>query len=137
MTLPTFSEIADEFSMLDEMEDKYRALIELGRALPAMEAALKTDATKVLGCSSQVWLHASAAPSGHLNFKGDSDAHIVRGLVALLLSLFQDKLPREITAIDARVALSALGLGNALSPTRTNGLYSMVARIQQTAQAQL
>jgi cysteine desulfuration protein SufE len=134
MTLLAFADIAEEFSMLDEMEDKYRAIIELGRTLPPMEAALKTDATKVLGCSSQVWLHAIHGADSRLHFQGDSDAHIVRGLVAILLSLFQDKYPAEIAAIDARRELANLGLGNALSPTRTNGLYSMVARIQESAQ---
>jgi cysteine desulfuration protein SufE len=133
MTLPSYTDIAEDFSLLDDMEDKYRALIELGRALPEMDAALKTEATKVRGCSSQVWLHALKGADGRLQFQGDSDAHIVRGLVALLLSLFQDKTPNEIRNIEARTKLAELGLGNALSPTRTNGLYAMVARIQDYA----
>jgi cysteine desulfuration protein SufE len=135
MTLPSYTEIAEDFSLLDDMEDKYRALIELGRTLPEMDAALKTEATKVRGCSSQVWLHAITSPDGRLHFQGDSDAHIVRGLVALLLSLFHTKTPAEIRSIEARTKLAELGLGNALSPTRTNGLYAMVARIQDYAKA--
>jgi cysteine desulfuration protein SufE len=128
-----FDDLLEEFSLLDDWEDKYRTLIELGRTLEPMPYALKTDATKVRGCSSQVWLYATAQPDKRLHLQGDSDAHIVRGLVAVLLTLFQDKLPADITAIDARAKLTELGLGSALSPTRTNGLFSMVARIQDLA----
>ncbi len=131
--LPAFADLLDEFSLLDDWEDKYRMIIDLGRTLEPMPDALKTDATKVRGCSSQVWLHATRTASGQLHFLGDSDAHIVRGLVAVLFALFQDRLPAEIKAIDARAKLDELGLGGALSPTRTNGLYSMVARIQDIA----
>lgn len=132
-TLAPFDVIRDEFSQLDDWEDKYRTLIELGRTLAPMPEALKTESTKVRGCSSQVWLYATRQPDSRLHFLGDSDAHIVRGLVAVLLALFQDKLPGEILAIDARAKLNELGLGSALSPTRTNGLYSMVSRIQDIA----
>jgi cysteine desulfuration protein SufE len=136
MTATTsFDELLAEFSFLDDWEDKYRTLIELGRSLEPMPDALKTDATKVRGCASQVWLYASRAPDGSLHLAGDSDAHIVRGLVAVLFTLFQHRSPQEIVAIDARTKLTELGLGNALSPTRTNGLYSMVARIQDIAKA--
>ncbi len=133
MTAPTFKAIAEDFAALDDMEDKYRAIIELGRDLPPMDAALKTDSTKVPGCSSNVWLHGRAQDDGRILFDADSDAHIVRGLVAILLSLFQNRLPSEIGQIDARAELAQLGLGNALSATRTNGLYAMVARIQAFA----
>jgi cysteine desulfuration protein SufE len=134
-TLPHFDDLLSEFAFLDDWEDKYRTVIDLGRALEKMPDALKTEATKVRGCSSQVWLHASLLPDGRLHFLGDSDAHIVRGLVAILFTLFQDKLPADIVRIDARAKLEELGLGSALSPTRTNGLYAMVARIQDIAGA--
>ncbi len=133
--LPAFADLLDEFSLLDDWEDKYRTIIDLGRALEPLPDALKTDATKVRGCSSQVWLHATASADGRLHFLGDSDAHIVRGLVAVLFTLFQDKVPTDIAAIDARAKLAELGLGSALSPTRTNGLYAMVTRIQDIAGA--
>jgi cysteine desulfuration protein SufE len=102
--------------------------------LPHMPEALKTDATKVRGCSSQVWLHAQTAPDGRMIFVGDSDAHIVRGLVAVLLSLIQDKMPADIVAVDARAKLGELGLAGHLSPTRTNGFASMAQRVREVAQ---
>jgi cysteine desulfuration protein SufE len=129
----TFDEIKDDLALLDEMEDRYRALIDLGRALPPMPDALKTDATKVRGCSSQVWLHASTGGDGRMDFVGDSDAHIVRGLVAVLLSLIQHKLPAEIATIDARAKLAELGFGGHLSPTRTNGFAAMAQRVRDAA----
>ncbi len=134
-TLPAFADLLEEFSLLDDWEDKYRTIIDLGRALEPLPDALKTETTKVRGCSSQVWLHATQSADQRLHFLGDSDAHIVRGLVAVLFTLFQDKLPAEIVAIDARAKLAELGLGSALSPTRTNGLYAMVSRIQDIAGA--
>jgi cysteine desulfuration protein SufE len=130
-----FEDLLAEFAFLDDWEDKYRTVIDLGRSLEPMPEVLKTDATKVRGCSSQVWLHASRQPDGRLHFVGDSDAHIVRGLVAIVFSLFQNKLPADVAKIDARAKLGELGLGSALSPTRTNGLYAMVARIQDIAGA--
>lgn len=130
----TFDDIKDDLALLDDMEDRYRALIDLGRALPHMPEALKTDATKVRGCSSQVWLHAQTAPDGRMMFVGDSDAHIVRGLVAVLLSLIQDKMPADIMAVDARAKLGELGLAGHLSPTRTNGFAAMAQRVREVAQ---
>jgi cysteine desulfuration protein SufE len=129
----TFEEIKEDLALLDEMEDRYRALIDLGRELPPMPDALKTDATKVRGCSSQVWLHASSDTDGRMHFVGDSDAHIVRGLVAVLLSLIQNKLPAEIAAVDARAKLAELGFGGHLSPTRTNGFAAMAQRVRDVA----
>jgi cysteine desulfuration protein SufE len=129
----TFDEIKDELALLDEMEDRYRALIDLGRALPPMPEALKTDSTKVRGCSSQVWLHAQHRADGTLYFYGDSDAHIVRGLVAVLLSLVQHKSPAQIIEVDARARLAELGLAGHLSPTRTNGFASMAQRVRDVA----
>lgn len=135
MTKPlSFEDLQADFELFDDWEDKYRTLIELGRTLEAMPDALKTDATKVRGCSSQVWFFAAKRDGGQLHFLGDSDAHIVRGLIAVLFLLFQDKTPAEIQAVDARAKLGELGLAGHLSPTRTNGLFSMVARIQALAQ---
>lgn len=134
--LPRFEELKAEFDLFDDWEDRYRALIDLGRHLEPMPDALKTDATKVRGCSSQVWVHAQRRGDGRLHFLGDSDAHIVRGLVALLFSLVQDRDAATIEAVDARARLAEVGLGGHLSPTRTNGFYSMVARIQALARAE-
>jgi cysteine desulfuration protein SufE len=129
----TFDEIRDELSQFDDWEDRYRALIDLGRALEPMPEALRSDATKVRGCSSQVWLHARTQADGRLHFLGDSDAHIVRGLVAVLLSLIQDREPDVIARLDARARLAELGLAGHLSPTRTNGFAAMVGRVQAIA----
>ncbi|MEX6723246.1 SufE family protein [Parapedomonas caeni] len=131
---PTFADLRADFELFDDWEDKYRALIDLGRHLEPMPDALKTPATKVRGCSSQVWLYAERRADGRLHFLGDSDAHIVRGLVALLFLLVQDRTPAEILAVNARQELETLGLAGHLSPTRTNGLYSMVARIRALAE---
>jgi cysteine desulfuration protein SufE len=133
----SFEDIRDELALYDDMEDRYRALIELGRALEPMPAALKTDATKVRGCSSQVWLHAQMQTTGTLHFLADSDAHIVRGLVAVLLSLVQDCTPQAIAQVDARARLAELGLAGHLSPTRTNGFAAMAAKVASIAQAQM
>lgn len=133
----TFDDLQADFELFEDWEDKYRTLIELGRTLEPMPDALKTDATKVRGCSSQVWFFAERREDGRLHFLGDSDAHIVSGLIAVLFLLFQDRMPDEILAVDARARLADLGLGGALSPTRTNGLYSMVSRIQAIAQEQM
>ncbi len=129
----TFDEIRAELELFDDWEDRYRVLIDLGRGLEPMPAVLKTDATKVRGCSSQVWLHAQARADGSLHFLGDSDAHIVRGLVAVMMSLIQDRLPAEIAGIDARARLAELGLAGHLSPTRSNGFAAMAQRVQDVA----
>lgn len=131
--MQSFADLRADFALFDDWEDKYRTLIDIGRQLEPMPAALKTEATRVRGCSSQVWLHAQRRDDGSLHFTGDSDAHIVRGLIAVLFLLYQDQSPAGILAIDARAALDSLGLHGALSPTRTNGLYSMVARMQDIA----
>lgn len=134
MSLPAeFTAIRDEFLLLDDWEDKYRALIDLGRALAPMPAALKTASTKVQGCSSQVWVYAQAAGDGTMHFTGDSDAHIVKGLVALLLSLIQNQKPDTILALDPRSELASLGLASHLSPTRTNGFAAMAERVRALA----
>lgn len=113
---------------MDDWEERYRYIIELGREVPAFEDALKVPELKVRGCSSSVWLKGDWN-GDTLALSGDSDAHIVRGLMAILFALYQGKTRAEVRAIDARAELDGLGLAGALSPTRTNGLYSMVERI--------
>lgn len=136
----TFAELAENFAMLEEWEDRYRYVIELGRSLPPMPDALKTEANKVRGCASQVWLvtqlkrpSPGAPPVMHLI--GDSDAHIVRGLVAILFAIYQDRPPEEVAAHDALQDFAKLGLKDHLTPQRSNGLASMVARIRADARA--
>lgn len=136
MTAPaTFDEIEAEFEALaDEWDDKYRLLIDLGRELEAMPSALKTDATRVRGCASQVWLYP-AATDDQLHFLADSDAAIVKGLVALVLMLVQDRRREEIDVSGVKARLDALGLSKHLSSNRTQGLASMLARIGELAAA--
>jgi cysteine desulfuration protein SufE len=130
----TLAEIRDDFAFLDDWEDKYRYVIELGKALPEMPEADKSEANKVRGCVSQVWL-ATKQQDGRLHFEGDSDAMIVRGLVAILLAIYQDKTPSEIQQTDARDVFNELGLKDHLTPQRSNGFVSMVERIQADAKA--
>lgn len=131
--MSSFAALKEDFDLLDDWEEKYRTIVELGRDLEPMDAAFKTEASKVRGCSSQVWLVSTRNADGSLHFLGDSDALIVRGLIAVLFLLVQDKAPAAILAVDARARLDELGLAGALSPTRTNGLYSMVERIRAIA----
>jgi len=130
----SISDIRDDFSMLDEWEDRYRYVIELGRTLPPLPEPLRTDANKVRGCASQVWL-ATRQSDGKLHFEGDSDAHIVKGLIAILFALYQNKPAAEILATDALATFKELGLDEHLTPQRSNGLASMVERIRQDARA--
>lgn len=134
------SDIREDFDLLDDWEDRYRYVIELGRKLPAFPEAERTDANKVRGCASQVWLvsHVAPAPAGQspsMSFEGDSDAHIVRGLVAVLLSIYAEKSAAEILSTDAQAVFSDLGLAEHLTQQRSNGLASMVARIRADAAA--
>jgi cysteine desulfuration protein SufE len=136
----TLDAIRSDFALLDDWEDRYRYVIELGRALPPLPDALRTDANKVRGCASQVWLATevrrpdpAAAPV--LAFQGDSDAHIVRGLIAILFAIYADKTAEEILPIDARAAFAELGLKEHLTPQRSNGFFSMVERIRRDAHA--
>ena len=135
----TIDEIIENFSYLDDWEDRYRYLIELGRTLKPLDAAAYSDANKVRGCASQVWLETKAETdaSGRavLVFSGDSDAHIVRGLVALVLALYSERTPQEILATDAQALFSKLGLSQHLTPQRSNGVRSMVERIKSDARA--
>ena len=134
-------DIVDDFSLLDEWDDRYRYVIELGRALPPMPDSAHSDANKVQGCTSQVWLISHVAPNGPqgpvLTFEGDSDAHIVRGLVAILIALYSGKAAREILATDALDLFDRIGLRENLPPQRSNGLRSMVERIRAEANAAL
>ena len=129
------TELADEFDLLGDWEERYRYVIELGKELAPLSDAERTEPYKVRGCASQVWLVTEPQADGTLRFRGDSDAHIVRGLIAILLRLYSGRAPAEITAFDAKAALDKLGLSGALSAQRSNGLAAMVARIQRDAAA--
>ena len=135
----TIDEVIENFSLLDEWDDRYRYVIELGRTLPPLSEAQRNDANKVQGCASQVWLATTAKPNGAdgpiLTFVGDSDAHIVRGLIAILFALFSGKTAREILATDALQLFDRMGLREHLTPQRSNGLRSMVDRIRSDARA--
>jgi cysteine desulfuration protein SufE len=126
-------DLAAEFDVLGDWEERYRYVIDLGRDLAPLTDAERSDANKVRGCASQVWLVTEPQGDGTLKFRGDSDAHIVRGLIAILLRLYSGRSPEEITGFDAKAAFDALGLSGALSAQRSNGLASMVARIRQDA----
>jgi cysteine desulfuration protein SufE len=137
----TIDEISDNFSLLDEWDDRYRYIIELGRTLAPLPAEAYSDANKVQGCASQVWLTTAVRPNGAggpvLSFQGDSDAHIVRGLIAILFALYSGKRARDILATDPSELFKRLGLREHLTPQRSNGLKSMVARIRAEAEAAL
>jgi len=126
--------ITSDFELLDDWEDKYRYVIELGRALPEFPEAARTDANKVRGCASQVWLVTKVNPGTRvMTFQGDSDAHIVKGLIAILLAMLSGKTSGEILAADPMAQFAKLGLAEHLTPQRSNGLASMVARIKADA----
>jgi len=129
--------LAAEFALLEDWEDRYRHIIDLGRELEPLSEDEHAEANKVRGCASQVWLVTEPGPDGTLHFRGDSDAHIVRGLIAILLSLYSDRRPQEVLGFDARAAYDRLGLGGALTAQRSNGLFSMVQRIRKDAEAGL
>jgi len=128
-------EFADELDLLGDWEQRYRHLIDLGRGLAPLTEAEHAEANKVRGCASQVWLVAAQDGAGRFAFRGDSDAHIVRGLIAVLLGFYNDRTAAEILAFDARAAFERLGLTGALSRQRSNGLFSMVERIRREAEA--
>lgn len=132
--------IIEAFELIDDWEERYRYVIELGKALPAFPEEARTDANKVRGCVSQVWLETTFVPEQdgpHLHLKGDSDALIVRGLVAILLALYSGRSARDILEVDAEATLATLGLREHLTPQRSNGLTAMVARIRRDAEAAL
>jgi cysteine desulfuration protein SufE len=134
-------EILDGFSFLDDWDDRYRYVIELGKALTPYPEAVRDEAHKVQGCASQVWLHSIVQPSNGkgpvLSFVGDSDAIIVRGLVAILLALYSDQPAKEILSADAIALFEKLGLKEHLTPQRSNGFRSMVERIRRDAREAL
>src|SRR5664279_999492 len=137
----TIDEIRDNFALLDDWDDRYRYVIELGRTLDPMPEAEHSAANKVQGCASQVWLsrqlERNRADEPLLKYLGDSDAHIVRGLVAILLTLYSGRSPREILATDALAVFDEFGFREHLTPQRSNGLRAMVERIRTDAQQAL
>ena len=124
--------ILDDYSML-ESEDRYRLLIELGRSLEPMPDALKTDATRVRGCSASVWVYPTRTEDGRLHFLADSNAAITKGVVALVLAVVQDRAPSEIAAMDIAAALAPFDLARELSSNRTQGIPNMIALVRDTA----
>ena len=134
-------EIIGNFTVLDDWDDRYRYLIELGRELPPLPEAVHSDANKVQGCASQVWLDTTVRPNGTggpvLTFAGDSDAHIVRGLIAILFAIYSGKSAREILGTDAVKLFEGMGLREHLTPQRSNGFRSVVERIRSDARTAL
>ena len=140
--MTTIDEIVENFTLLDEWDDRYRYVIELGRMLPPLPENAHTETNKVRGCASQVWLLTHVKPDGGaagpiLSFDGDSDAHIVRGLIAILLALYSGKHAKEILDTDALELFERIRLRDGLTPQRSNGLRSMVERIRAEAKAAL
>jgi cysteine desulfuration protein SufE len=133
MPLPQLSEILDDYELLDR-EDRYRLLIDLGRKLEPMPDALKTDATKVRGCSADVWVYPAASDEGRLHFLADSNAAITKGIVALVLSAVQDRPAAEVARMDVAEALAPFELSKHLSANRTQGVPNMIALVKQTAE---
>jgi len=137
----SFDAILSDFELLEDWEDRYRYIIDLGRGLAALPEDARTDANKVRGCASQVWLSTQVETSGDhgpvLHFKGDSDALIVRGLIAVLLALYDGRPAREIVSIDADAHFRRLGLAEHLTPQRSNGFAAMVRRIRADAERAL
>lgn len=139
--MTAIDEIVENFSLLDEWDDRYRYVIELGRTLSPLAESGHIDANKVQGCASQVWLLTHVKPNGAggpvLSFEGDSDAHIVRGLIAILFALYSGKSAQEILATDSLALFDSIGLRENLTPQRSNGLRSMVERIRTEARTAL
>ena len=134
MATPAFEDLADTFTFLDDWEDRYRHVIELGKAMPPLDDTFKVAALKVQGCASQVWLRP-IRQDGRFDFQGDSDAMIVRGLIAILHSLYAGLPMQQVLQVDAPAELGRLGLNDHLSAQRSNGLRAMVQRIRETAAA--
>jgi cysteine desulfuration protein SufE len=134
MTMATkaFEDIAETFEFLDDWEDRYRHVIELGKAMPPLDESFKVPALKVQGCASQVWLRP-VIEDGRFDFQGESDAMIVRGLIAVLHALYSGLPVAEVAKVDASAELARLGLNDHLSAQRSNGLRAMVERIRETA----
>jgi len=128
-------DLAAEFELLGDWEERYRYVIDLGRELAPLSDAERSEVNKVRGCASQVWLVTEPRADGTIGFRGDSDAHIVRGLIAVLLRLFSGRTASDIAAYDIKAAFDRLGLAEALSTQRSNGLAAMAARIDRDARA--
>lgn len=126
-------DMIDDFSFLDDWEDRYMHVIELGKSLEPLTDDERNAMTKVNGCVSQVWLVLEVEDGNFLKFRGDSDAHIVKGLVAVVLTIFSGRTAQDITDIDAAAILSGLGLEEHLTPQRSNGLHAMIGRIKRDA----
>ena len=138
MAQEAFEEIAETFEFLDDWEDRYRHVIDMGRAMDPLEDALRVPATKVEGCASQVWLVPEVEGQGGdavIRFRGDSDAMIVRGLIAILIALYSGLTAREALAVDASAELGRLELNDHLSSQRSNGLRAMIQRVRDLAEA--
>ena len=131
----TLDDLAAEFELLGDWEERYRYVIDLGRTLSPLSEAEHSDVSKVRGCASQVWLVRDPNPEDRLVFRGDSDALIVRGLIAILLKLYSGHTADEVLMFDAKAAFETLGLSGALSTQRSNGLFSMVERVRRDAAA--
>jgi cysteine desulfuration protein SufE len=127
------AELADEFDVLGDWEQRYRYVIDLGHELAPLSDLERSDANKVRGCASQVWLVSERDAGSRLRFRGDSDAHIVRGLIAILMRLYSGREVADVLAFDPQAALRRLGLNEALSRQRSNGLFSMIERIRRDA----
>lgn len=134
MAQAAFEELVEDFEFLDDWEDRYRLVIDEGKAMTPLEPALKVPATKVEGCASQVWLHVTTE-GGQLQFEGESDAMIVNGLIAVLRKLYNGLALGDVLAVDARAEMQRLGLNDHLSAQRSNGLRAMVERLRQVASA--
>jgi cysteine desulfuration protein SufE len=141
MTLRTFSQIKEDFDVLDLWEDRYRYLLDLGKALEPLPESFYTSSRKVSGCVSQLWLEVvlESSPDGGkvVRLRGDSDAHIVRGLAALVFSLYDNSTPEHALTIDAFSILNELNLENHLTPQRSNGLHALIARIRSDIQKKM
>jgi cysteine desulfuration protein SufE len=132
MATAAFEEIVEDFEFIEDWEDRYRHVIELGKAMNPLDDALKVPATKVDGCASQVWLHPKIE-GGVFSFDGDSDAMIVRGLIAVLRALYNELPVAEVGKVDARAEMERLGMNEHLSSQRSNGLRAMIERIRLVA----
>jgi len=130
-------DILADFDLIEDWDERYRYLIELGRDLEPISDAARNDANKVRGCASQVWIETLPRSEGRLAFKGDSDAHIVKGLVRLTLAVYSERKPDEILATDAAAIFEKLGLSQHLTPQRSNGVRAMVERIKSDARQAL
>jgi len=135
LILTTIAAIREDFAFLDDWEDRYRYVIELGKALEPLPDAARNDDNKVRGCVSQVWIETETRDGGVLHFRGDSDSHLVRGLVAIAIALYSDRAASEILTEDARKTFTELGLEAHLTPQRSNGVRSMIERIRSDARA--